>query len=288
MAERRMFSKTIIDSDMFLDMPATAQLLYFHLSMRADDDGFINKPKSIMRMCGAKDDDMKLLIAKKYIIFFESGIVAVRHWKVHNYIRKDTYKETMCEKEKSMLTADKNGMYHLHSENDMDTLKIRDEPVTDSLQNSDVPLTQDRKGKSKVSTGKENILLSADTDPNPQADYKNIMDSFNSVCVSLPKINNLTDLRKQKIRNAVKQLDGDFESFFRRIEESDFLTGRNGSWNGCCFDWVMKPSNLIKIMEGNYDNKPQHRKASFSKEPVVTYDLEAYEKISDIIFDQEL
>lgn len=280
-----MFSKTIIDSDMFLDMPATAQLLYFHLSMRADDDGFINKPRSIMRMCGAKDDDMKLLIAKNYIIFFESGIAVVRHWKVHNYIRKDTYKETMCEKEKSMLTSDKNGMYYLQSENDTVTLQIRDEPVTDSLQNSDVPLTQDRKGKSKVSKGKDNILLSADTDPNPQADYKNIMSLFNSVCVSLPKIRSMTDLRRQKIRNANHQLDGNFEAFFRQIEESDFLTGRNGSWNGCCFDWVMKPSNLIKIIEGNYDNKPQRPESSGSKEPVVTYDLEAYEKLNDIIFD---
>ncbi len=281
MAERRMFSKTIIDSDLFLDMPIAAQLLYFHLSLRADDDGFINKPKSIMRMCGAKEEDMKLLIAKKYIISFESGIAVVRHWKVHNYIRKDSYKETMCEKEKSMLIADKNGIYHLHSENDTDTLQTSDEPVTGALQNSDVSLTQDRIGKSKVRIGKDNILLSADTDPNEQLDYKNIMNLFNSVCVSLPKIRNMTDLRKQKIRNASRNLNGDFEEFFHRIERSDFLTGRNGSWNGCGFDWVMKPSNLIKIMEGNYDNKP----ASCSKDPNVTYDLDAYEKMTDIIFD---
>ena len=91
----------------------------------------------------------------------------------------------------------------------------------------------------------------------------------------------MTDLRKQKIRNASRNLNGDFEEFFHRIERSDFLTGRNGSWNGCGFDWVMKPSNLIKIMEGNYDNKP----ASCSKDPNVTYDLDAYEKMTDIIFD---
>ena len=80
MAERRMFAKTIIDSDAFLEMPATAQMLYFHLAMRADDDGFINNPKRIMRMIGSGDDDLKLLILKKFIIPFESGVVVIKHW----------------------------------------------------------------------------------------------------------------------------------------------------------------------------------------------------------------
>lgn len=111
MAERRMFAKTIIDSDAFLDMPSTSQLLYFHLSMRADDDGFINKPKTIMRMCGCKDDDMKLLIAKKFIIPFETGIVVIKHWKIHNYIRNDRYKETKYKEEKAALALDENNAY---------------------------------------------------------------------------------------------------------------------------------------------------------------------------------
>lgn len=111
MAQRRMFAKTIIDSDAFLDMPATAQLLYFHLSMRADDDGFINQPKSIMRMTGCKDDDLKLLIAKKFIIPFETGIVVIKHWKIHNYIAKDRYTETKYKDEKSLLMLDENNAY---------------------------------------------------------------------------------------------------------------------------------------------------------------------------------
>ena len=111
MAERRMFAKTIIDSDAFLDMPATTQLLYFHLSMRADDDGFINKPKAIMRNCRCNDDDMKLLIAKKFIIPFESGVVVVKHWKIHNYIAKDRYTETKYKEEKATLMLDENKAY---------------------------------------------------------------------------------------------------------------------------------------------------------------------------------
>ena len=110
MAERRMFAKTIIDSDSFMDMPLSTQALYFHLSMRADDDGFINNPKKIQRMVGCGEDDLKLLIAKRFIIPFESGIVVIKHWKIHNYIRNDRYKPTVYVEEKSMLeTKDNNG-----------------------------------------------------------------------------------------------------------------------------------------------------------------------------------
>jgi len=87
MAKKRMFSIEIVDSDAFLEMPTSSQLLYFHLNMRADDDGFINNPKKIMKFIGSADDDIKLLIAKKFIIPFESGVVVIKHWRIHNYIR---------------------------------------------------------------------------------------------------------------------------------------------------------------------------------------------------------
>ena len=111
MAERRMFAKTIIDSDMFLDMPLSTQALYFHLSMRADDDGFINNPKKIQRMVGASDDDLKILVAKRFILPFESGVVVIKHWRMHNYIRNDRYKETVYQEEKSRLLLKENGSY---------------------------------------------------------------------------------------------------------------------------------------------------------------------------------
>ena len=111
MAERRMFAKTIIDSDAFLDMPLSTQALYFHLSMRADDDGFINNPKKIQRMIGGSDDDLRLLIAKNFIIPFETGIVVIKHWKIHNYIRSDRYKETVYQEEKAMLDVKDNKAY---------------------------------------------------------------------------------------------------------------------------------------------------------------------------------
>lgn len=111
MAERRMFSKNIIDSDAFLEMPQSTQLYYFHLSMRADDDGFVNKPKSIMMICGAKEDDFKLLIVKRFIIPYESGIVVIKHWRMHNYIQKDRYIETKYKDEKALLVLDENKAY---------------------------------------------------------------------------------------------------------------------------------------------------------------------------------
>ena len=111
MAERRMFAKTIIDSDAFIDMPTTTRLLYYDLAMRADDDGFINSPKKICRMTGASDDDLKILAMKKFIIPFESGVVVIKHWKIHNYIRKDTYIPTKYWEEMKTLSLDENKSY---------------------------------------------------------------------------------------------------------------------------------------------------------------------------------
>lgn len=108
-----MFSKSIIDSDLFLDMPQSAQCLYFHLAMRADDDGFVNSPRKIQRMIGASEDDCRLLVAKQFLIPFETGVVVIRHWRIHNYIQKDRYKETMYQSEKSALEQDPSGAYQL-------------------------------------------------------------------------------------------------------------------------------------------------------------------------------
>ena len=111
MAERRMFAKTIVTSDAFLDMPLSARCLYFTLGMFADDDGFVNNPKSITRQVGASVDDMNILIGKRFIITFESGIIVIKHWKIHNYIAKDRYKETKYIDEKKQLSLDEKGAY---------------------------------------------------------------------------------------------------------------------------------------------------------------------------------
>lgn len=136
MAERRMFAKTIIDSDAFLDMPMSARLLYYDLAMRADDDGFNNSPKKVMRTIGATTDDMNILIARKFIIPFENGVVVIKHWRIHNYIRKDTYNETPYKEQKALLEFDENKAYRIKKD--------------DCLLSVDDPLTQDRLGKDRL------------------------------------------------------------------------------------------------------------------------------------------
>ena len=114
MAERRMFAKTIVLSDAFLDMPMSARCLYFTLGMMADDDGFVNSPKSIMRQCGASEDDAKLLMAKKFILPFESGVIVIKHWRINNYLRSDRYVETKYTEEKSLIHINENGAYSMN------------------------------------------------------------------------------------------------------------------------------------------------------------------------------
>lgn len=113
MAEKRMFSKQIIDSDAFLEMPLSTQALYFHLSMRADDDGFLNNAKKVMKIIGANQNDYDLLVAKSFIIQFLDGICVIKHWRINNYLRKDRYTETIYQEEKAMLTMQPNGRYSL-------------------------------------------------------------------------------------------------------------------------------------------------------------------------------
>lgn len=165
MAERRMFAKTIIDSDAFLDMPLSSQALYFHLSMRADDDGFINNPKKIQRMVGSSEDDLKLLIAKRFIIAFESGVIVIKHWKIHNYIQKDRYKPTLYQEEKSILTNKNNNSYTVETECIHDGYSLE---------------TQVRLGKDRLELGKDRKDI---TPSQPKAtparhkygEYKNVL-----------------------------------------------------------------------------------------------------------------
>ncbi len=150
MAERRMFAKTIIDSDAFLDMPLSTQALYFHLSMRADDEGFINNPKKIMRMIGANQNEMELLLAKRYLLMFDSGVVVIKHWKIHNYIQKDRFKETLYKEEKEQISVKNNNSY-------TDTVKELTEDVSsmypESVQDGDTGKVSIELDKSKVSKG---------------------------------------------------------------------------------------------------------------------------------------
>lgn len=162
MAQRRMFSRKITESDQFLDMPMSAQSLYFHINMQADDDGFVGNAKTIKRMIGASDDDLKLLIAKQFLIPFETGIVVIRDWKIHNYIQKDRYTETFYQQEKAQLETVENKQYQK-----MDT---------ECIQNVSSLDTQVRLGKDRL--GKERDIQSS-SDELDDIPYKEIIDYLN-------------------------------------------------------------------------------------------------------------
>lgn len=122
MASKRMFSLAVVETDKFLDMPTSAQALYFHLGMHGDDDGFVPAPKKIMRSVGGSTDDLRLLVTKGYVIPFESGVIVISDWNINNNLRNDRYKATIFQREKALLKKDTTGRYAL--ENGMDTYGI--------------------------------------------------------------------------------------------------------------------------------------------------------------------
>jgi len=201
MAERRMFSKTIIDSDKFTDMPLSTQALYFHLSMRADDDGFVNNPKKIQRMIGCADDDFKLLILKSFVIGFESGVIVIKHWRMHNYIQKDRYKETIYSDEKRTLQL-KDGREYVKND--------------DCIQNGYTMDTQVSIGKVSLELGKDSIVkdsieLNVESDDSSPAkptkhkygEYKNVL---------------LTDEELDKLKNEFPDYEQKIENLSSYIE----------------------------------------------------------------------
>lgn len=115
MAQKRMFSLSVVDTDGFLEMPISSRLLYYELGMRADDDGFVANWKKILLFTGLKQDDLKVLIMKKFIIPFESGVIVIRHWRMNNYLQNDRTKPTIYQDEKSQLTLDKNNVYNMYT-----------------------------------------------------------------------------------------------------------------------------------------------------------------------------
>lgn len=143
MAERRMFSKGIVSTDFFLEMPLSSQALYFHLGLEADDDGFVSSPKKIQKSIGAADDDFKLLISKGYVIPFDSGIIVITHWNISNNVRKDRKKETIHQYEKGQIFLVEGGIYSLN-------------PPTDSQLPTDSQPTDDQMG-AQYSIGKDSI-----------------------------------------------------------------------------------------------------------------------------------
>lgn len=220
LADRRMFAKTIVDSDSFLDMPLSTQALYFHLSMRADDDGFINNPRKIQRMIGCSDDDLKVLVAKNFIIPFDSGVVVIKHWKIHNYIRGDRKKDTVYPEEMALLTIKDNGAYSLVGEEPI-LIENIDKKNTMSVKclSSDGQVTgkcQHRLGKDSIgeySIVEDNINISPSATPKAKP-TKHKYGEHNNVL--------LTDDEYAKLQ---EKLPYDYEMWIETLSEGIALKG---------------------------------------------------------------
>lgn len=251
MAEKRMFTQKIVDSDAFLDMPLSTQALYFHLNMHADDDGFVNNPKKIQRVIGASLDDLKLLIAKRFILVFENGVIVIKHWRMHNLLRKDRYNPTQYQDQMERLELKDNGAY---TEKLPEPLEIKEsESVATRWQPDDNQMAhrigKDRIGKDRIGEvrGEESVEI---------ATCQQVVDLFHSICVSYPAVKTLSESRKKAIRARLRVYSlEDFKSLFEKAEASSFLKGSNDRNWSATFDWLLKESNMVKVLEGNYDNK---------------------------------
>lgn len=250
MADRRMFTKKITDSDNFTAMPPTTQCLYFHLCMGADDEGFSNSIRQSMFNAHATTDDFNTLVQKRFIIPFDSGVIVIKHWRMHNYIQKDRFHETKYLEEKAQLVLKENDAYSLEDESvyKMDTSCIQNGYKMDT----EVRLGEVR-ARVRQELGEERL------EEQPSAvciDYQKIVASFNNTCKSYPKVKSLSADRKKAIRARLNNYsEADLQQVFEKAEASDFLKGANSRNWSANFDWLMKDTNIAKVLDGNYDNK---------------------------------
>lgn len=203
-----MFSLKIVDSDLFLDMPLSSQCLYFHLSMRADDDGFVNNPKKIIKIIGANEDDLKILIAKGFVIVFDQGIIVITHWKINNYIRKDRYKPTMYIEQKQQLYQTENGAY------------ISEEKVGCHLVNQRLSSGQPSIGKGrldKVSIDKGREESTTPPDSKTYGEYQNIILTDEQYKALQEKLQGHTDTMIEKLSRYIKSTGKTYQDHYVTI-----------------------------------------------------------------------
>ncbi len=226
-----MFTQKIVDSDAFLDMPLSAQALYFHLNMRADDDGFVNNPKKIQRMVGASEDDLKLLIAKRFLLTFDNGVIVIKHWRMHNLIRKDRYHPTQYQEEFASLEIKENGSY----------TDVGNQMTTIGLPDDNQMATEVRLGK--VSIGKDSIDIPCQEVEKPKKEkpVKHKYGEYNNVL--------LTDEEHEKLSKEFRDLPERIE----RLSEYVASTGKSyKSHYATIRAWARK------------DTKPQQKATKFS------------------------
>ena len=245
-----MFSLDIVDSDLFLDMSKTAQLLYFNLGMRADDDGFIQNPKRLLRMLGTDEDDLKLLIAKGFVIHFETGVIVMTHWRQNNYIQKDRYKETLHKAEKHLLNVDENGTYSLKQ---FECIQDVYNPVYNL--DTQVRLGKDRLGKDRL--GKDNNMSDKSDDVIPYSEI-------------ISYLNEKTGRGFRNVDANKKLIKARWNEGFKVEDFKTVIDNMVTNWSGKVFNGVpaenyLQPKTLFSNKFDNYLNqKPVTRPQDIS------------------------
>ena len=264
MANRRMFSQTIIDSDAFLDMPSSTQVLYFHLSMRADDEGFVNSPKKIQRMVGCNDDDMKLLILKRFILLFESGVIVIKHWKIHNCIRKDRLVETSYQEEKALLYEKENLAYTLDKSKAKvitTTCQPSDNQVTTNSQ-PDVSIGKDSIGEDRL--GKDSIVKDNTVNDFFESVWKIYPKKLGKTAVTAKTKKELQKYSFDEIATAIDRYKKEVNSCtYERdfMHGSTFFNGRYVDYLDSNYEEIEKPKNnkkedpIFKMIKGEADEQ---------------------------------
>lgn len=290
-----MFTMKIVDSDAFLDMPATTQCLYFHLNMRADDDGFIGNPKRIMKITGASEDDLRLLIAKRFVLTFEDGVIVIKHWRMHNTLSRDRYVETSYTDEKKMLLLKDNGSYSLTGGNPIDDTRLieRSGRQTQQRRNKDATKTHSDKGLNidkDIDKEKDNKLI-VSLDTICQTDARRVIEEWNKL--QEVGINPIRDIkpsskRYQLLKGRIREYGIDeVLNAINNVRNSDFLRGENNRGWMITFDWFVKPNNFLKTLEGNYNKEGQHgttRTAQRHVKPLIPFEQCGGSEISDTPF----
>ena len=280
LANKRMFTMKIVDTDAFLDMPLSTQCLYFHLNMRADDDGFIGNPKRIEKIIGANDDDLKLLIAKRFVILFDDGVIVIKHWRMHNTLSRDRYIETSYTDEKKKLLLKDNGSYSLTNGSSIDDTKLIersnrqtqkrrkiDEQKTYSDKDIDLDKDLELDLDTELDKDKEkdinDLIVSKDTIC--QIDIRQVVNEWNTLEeFGINPVKRMTSKREQAVKARIRQNHmEDILEAIENIRHSSFLQGQNKEGWMITFDWFLKPGNFAKVFEGNYLNKSGSKPQSY-------------------------
>lgn len=252
MAKKRMFNNSVLDTDAFLDLPLSTQALYFHLNLRADDDGFISNPKRIQQYIGASEDDLKLLVLKSFVIAFDDGVIVIKHWRMHNTIRNDRYQPTNFQEDLALLGIKENKAYTLNvSKVETEYIPNGNQMETKCIPNvsPDIGLDLDIDKDIRVS---KDTLCQTDN-------VRRVVDEWNKLSSlgiqSVSKLSNSSKRYKSLVARLKEYGIEDVLEAINNIRNSDFLLGKNKKGWQITFDWFVLPNNFPKVLEGNYLNK---------------------------------